>query len=105
MKYKNFLYRLSSLFSPNFYQEISDLLSEKNSITIFDIGFYSIDFTIKLVRTWMRMFMIKIFQSIALILIGKLMTDFIKFASQRIYIGNILIMQLEIRIQQKILLF
>ena len=50
MKYKNFLYRLSSLFSPNFYKEISDLLSEKNSITIFDIGFYSGDFTIKLVQ-------------------------------------------------------
>ena len=50
MKYKNLLYRLSSLFSPNFYKEISDLLSEKNSITIFDIGFYSGDFTIKLVQ-------------------------------------------------------
>ena len=106
MKYKNFLYRLSSLFSPNFYKEISDLLSEKNSITIFDIGFYSGDFTIKLVRTWMRMFMIKIFQSIALILIGKLIElILLNLQSQRIYIGNILIMQLEIRIQQKILLF
>lgn len=45
MKYKNFLYKLLSRFSPNFNEEISSLLYEKSDITIFDIGFYKGSFT------------------------------------------------------------
>ncbi len=50
MGYKNFLYKLSSRFSPDFYVEIIDLISNKNNLTIFDIGFYNGEFTKKLIE-------------------------------------------------------
>ena len=50
MGYKNFLYKLSSRFSPDFYVEIIDLISNKDNLTIFDIGFYNGDFTKKLIE-------------------------------------------------------
>lgn len=50
MGYKNFLYKLSSRFSPDFYVEIIDLISNKDNLTIFDIGFYNGEFTKKLIE-------------------------------------------------------
>ncbi len=51
MLYKNTLYKLASLMSPNFYKEISDLISfNGENLTIFDIGFYKGEFTKRLIE-------------------------------------------------------
>ena len=51
MSYKNFLYKLASILSPNFYKEISGFIaSAEENLTIFDIGFYNGEFTKKLIE-------------------------------------------------------
>ena len=51
MSYKTFLYKLVSILSPNFYKEISGLItSTKENLTIFDIGFYNGEFTKQLIE-------------------------------------------------------
>ena len=51
MSYKTFLYKLVSILSPNFYKDISGLItSTKENLTIFDIGFYNGEFTKQLIE-------------------------------------------------------
>ncbi len=51
MSYKNTLYKLASMLSPNFYNEITELVdSTKVNLTIFDIGFYNGEFSKKLIE-------------------------------------------------------
>lgn len=50
MKYKQILYNVAAIISPNFNKELSEILKENKNISIFDIGFYQGDFSIKLIN-------------------------------------------------------
>jgi len=54
VSYNTLLYKIASILSPNFYKEISDLLSNKSTLTIFDVGFYNGEFTKNLVENLQR---------------------------------------------------
>lgn len=50
MFYKNFLYKLLAVFSPNFNRELVNLVCHQSNITIFDIGFYTGNYSKELIN-------------------------------------------------------
>jgi len=50
MSYKQILYNLASMISPNYQNEISEVLKNNKKICIFDVGFYQGDFSINLIN-------------------------------------------------------
>ena len=45
MLYKDIMYKIASYFSPNFIVEITEMVTNLDNVTIFDIGFYEGSFS------------------------------------------------------------